>query len=84
MWVSDPPDWVIAMTDFADVTLVSEDTYWSLYWCDPGDTYGDDFRGDDWGGGLGGWQGGRHGGEDFTDFNWDLWKKLPIIWNFEH
>ena len=31
-------------TDFTNVTLVSEDTYWTLYWCDSGDwdTYGDD------------------------------------------
>ena len=23
-------------TDFTDVTLVSDDTYWRLYWCYPG------------------------------------------------
>ena len=30
--------------DFTDVTLVSEDIYWKLYWCDSGDHYGDDVR----------------------------------------
>ena len=43
-----------------EVTLVSEDTYWRLYWCDAGD-YGDDVRGGDKGGGHVCWQGGRHG-----------------------
>ena len=30
--------------DFTDVTLVSEDIYWKLYWCDSGDHYGDNVR----------------------------------------
>ena len=40
-----------------DVTLVSEDTYWRLYFT-IGDTYGDDVRGGDKGGGHVCWQGG--------------------------
>ena len=31
-WVS---DWVIVRIDWTDVTLVSDDTYRRLYWCDP-------------------------------------------------
>ena len=31
-WVT---NWVGVSIDFTDVTLVSEDTYWRLYWCDP-------------------------------------------------
>ena len=30
--------WVIVSIDFTDVTLVSEDTYKRLYWCDPDDS----------------------------------------------
>ena len=29
--------WVIVSIDFTDVTLVSNDTYKRLYWCDPDD-----------------------------------------------
>ena len=29
--------WVIVSIDFTDVTLVSDDTYRRLYWCDPDD-----------------------------------------------
>ena len=36
-------DWVSVSIDFTDVTLVSEDTYWRLYLCDPDDPdYHDD------------------------------------------
>ena len=28
--------------DFTDVTLVSDDTYWRLYWCDPDDPHDPD------------------------------------------
>ena len=34
MYVS---DWVIVSIDLTDVTLVSDDTYRRLYWCDPDD-----------------------------------------------
>ena len=30
-------DWVSVSIDFTDVTLVSDDTYRRLYWCDPDD-----------------------------------------------
>ena len=30
-------DWVSISIDFTDVTLVSDDTYRRLYWCDPDD-----------------------------------------------
>ena len=30
-------DWVDVSIDFTDVTLVSDDTYKRLYWCDPDD-----------------------------------------------
>ena len=33
-WLS---DWVIVSIDFTDVTLVKDDTYRRLYWCDPDD-----------------------------------------------
>ena len=33
-WVS---NWVSVSIDFTDVTLVSDDTYRRLYWCDPDD-----------------------------------------------
>ena len=33
-WVS---QWVTLRTELTDVTLVSEDTYWGLYWQDSGD-----------------------------------------------
>ena len=36
-WVSETPS---ASIDFTDVTLVSDDTYRILYWCDP--DYSDD------------------------------------------
>ena len=29
--------WVSVSIDFTDVTLVSDDTYRRLYWCDPDD-----------------------------------------------
>ena len=29
--------WVSVLIDFTDVTLVSDDTYRRLYWCDPDD-----------------------------------------------
>ena len=32
-WVS---EWVTLRTELTDVTLVSEDTYWRLYWQDSG------------------------------------------------
>ena len=31
-------EWVIVSIDFTDVTLVSDDTYRRLYWCDPDHT----------------------------------------------
>ena len=31
-------DWVGVLIDFTDVTLVSDDTYRRLYWCDPDDS----------------------------------------------
>ena len=31
-------EWVIVCNDFTDVTLVSKDTYWRLYWCNPDDS----------------------------------------------
>ena len=34
--------WVSVSVDFTDVTLVSEDTYQRLYWCDPDDHDGYD------------------------------------------
>ena len=30
-------EWVIVSIDFTDVTLVSDDTYRRLHWCDPDD-----------------------------------------------
>ena len=30
-------DWVSVSIDFTDVTLLSDDTYRRLYWCDPDD-----------------------------------------------
>ena len=37
-WVTDlPTNWVDVLIDFTDVTLVSDDTYRRLYWCDPDD-----------------------------------------------
>ena len=30
--------WVIVRIDLTDVTLVSDDTYRRLYWCDPDDS----------------------------------------------
>ena len=33
-WVT---EWMDVLIDFTDVTLVSEDTYRRLYWCDPDD-----------------------------------------------
>ena len=29
--------WLTLRTELTDVTLVSEDTYWGLYWCNFGD-----------------------------------------------
>ena len=42
-WVS---EWVTLRTELTDVTLVSEDTYWRLYWetLIISDTYGGDVR----------------------------------------
>ena len=42
-WVS---EWVTLRTELTDVTLVSEDTYWRLYWelLIINDTYGGDVR----------------------------------------
>ena len=38
MWLTDwLSDWVDVSIDFTDVTLVSDDTYRRLYWCDPDD-----------------------------------------------
>ena len=32
-------EWVIICTDLTDVTLVSDDSYRRLYWCDPDDPH---------------------------------------------
>ena len=36
-------DSVIVRTDLTDVTLVSDDTYRRLYWCDPDDPDGESY-----------------------------------------
>ena len=37
-WLTDwVTDWLSVSIDFTDVTLVSDDTYRRLYWCDPDD-----------------------------------------------
>ena len=39
-WLTDwVTDWLSVSIDFTDVTLVSDDTYRRLYWCDPDDPY---------------------------------------------
>ena len=46
-WVSQSvSEWVTLRTELTDVTLVSEDTYWRLYWetLIISDTYGGDVR----------------------------------------
>ena len=39
-------DWVGVCIDLTDVTLVSDDTFRRLYWCDPDDPDGPDDPGD--------------------------------------
>ena len=44
-WLS---NWVSVLIDFTDVTLVSEDTFRRLHWCDPDDSDEHDDPNDRW------------------------------------